>query len=535
MKCSRNKFWLEHPANLFCDYTLLPLEGMVVAQQMNALTRLVFAVFLVLLLLGIKFSFIFLLLAMLFIIILYYIQKTNMEALKTEHFTADKHRHAPHPSPQHRHAPHPSPQHRHAGVPVPARHPAKESRLSLDPRTGYVTYDNPTSKLFCDDARPLDGPNGAYNNPEWMSVNQKLVGPGNPKTLIAPVVVPPPADLSYWRANNLVTHSAVNDETQIDVYKSGYQVTTCCAPTWDCGESCPTAVPAPGPLGYQVFLKENYGSVDEGRAEPRVKENFEVPYLKDTGEEETMYVRPNGPGQVNTACGYNPEQLFTADLPTNLGAGNCAKDPVMREFNHNLFTQTIQPDVYTTNQINEPINANIGISFDQQFPPTTCTTDEVTGVVNYTEHDPRIMEPVIEEPNLSVATAVTEANVYDPRYTGYGTSYRAYTDDQLGQPRFYYDDVDAIRMPNYVVRSDIDHQPFADQYGPIPEGNSNGNQYNSVIKALANDAFLQGTIQFRTELQERLMRKRNSEMWQLRKAPVRTGGQRMGGGTGCGA
>ena len=534
MKCSRNKFWLEHPANLFCDYTLLPLEGMALPEKMNALTRLVFAIFLVLLLLGVKFSFLFLLLAMLFIIILYYIQKTTMEALNTEHFATDKRQQTPHPTPHHRQARHSTPHHRQAHHSTPY-HPTKESRLSLDLKTGNVIYDNPASKMFCDDARPLDGPDGAYNNPEWMSANQKLVGPGNPKTLIAPIVAPPSADLSYWRANNLVTHSAINDESQIDVYKSGYQVTTCCAPTWDCSESCPTAVPAPDPLGYQVFPKENYGPSDQSKVEPRtqVKENFILPYLKSTGEDETVYVRPNEPGQVNTACGYNPEQLFTADLPTNLGAGNCTKDPVMKEFNHNLFTQTIQPDVYTTNQINEPINANIGISFDQQFPPTTCTTDEVTGVVNYTEHDPRIMEPIIEEPNLSVATAVTEANVYDPRYTGYGTSYRAYIDDQLGQPRFYYDDIDAIRMPNYVVRSDIDHQPFADQYGPIPEGDSKGNQYNSVIKALANDAFLQGTIQFRTELQERLMRKRNSEMWQLRKAPVSTGGQKMAGGAGC--
>ena len=50
MKCSRNKFWLEHPVNLFCDYTLLPLEGMALPEKMNALTRLVFAIFLVLLL-----------------------------------------------------------------------------------------------------------------------------------------------------------------------------------------------------------------------------------------------------------------------------------------------------------------------------------------------------------------------------------------------------------------------------------------------------------------------------------------------------
>ena len=204
----------------------------------------------------------------------------------------------------------------------------------------------------------------------------------------------------------------------------------------------------------------------------------------------------------------------------------------MKEFNRNLYTQTIQPDVYTRSQINEPINSNIGISFDQQFPPTTCTTNPVTGVVNYTEHDPRIMEPVIIEPNPATQTPVPEANVYDPRFSGYGTSYRAYTDEKLGQPKFYYDDVDAIRMPNYVVRSDIDHQPFADQYGPIPAGDSQGNKYNSIVKALANDAWLTDSIQFRTEMQERLMRKRNNEMWQLRKAPINTSGQRMGGGTG---
>ena len=40
----------------------------------------------------------------------------------------------------------------------------------------------------------------------------------------------------------------------------------------------------------------------------------------------------------------------------------------------------------------------------------------------------------------------------------------------LGQTKFYYDDVDAIRMPNYITRSNIDHQPFADRYGPLPAG-----------------------------------------------------------------
>ena len=151
-----------------------------------------------------------------------------------------------------------------------------------------------------------------------------------------------------------------------------------------------------------------------------------------------------------------------------------------------------------------------------------------SGQVNYTQHDPNIIEPLYTPPE---APTINESNVYDPRFSGYGTSYRAYTDDNIGQTRFYYDDVDAIRMPNYIVRSNIDFAPFADSYGPIPGGDEFGNKNNPDIRALANDAFLQSAITQRTSLQESLMRKRNSEMWQLRKAP-RGGQQRMMGGLG---
>jgi hypothetical protein len=89
--------------------------------------------------------------------------------------------------------------------------------------------------------------------------------------------------------------------------------------------------------------------------------------------------------------------------------------------------------------------------------------------------------------------------------------------------------VDAIRMPNYIVRSDIDHQPFADHYGPLPPGDAHGNKNNSNIRALANASFTSAAIQFRTDLQERLMRKINSDAWQQRQAPIRTAGQLMAG------
>ena len=197
----------------------------------------------------------------------------------------------------------------------------------------------------------------------------------------------------------------------------------------------------------------------------------------------------------------------------------------MAQYNKNLFTQIIEPGVYSINQVNEPINSNIGISFTQQFEPMTYSNTQ-DGIL-YTEHDPRIMEPLPEE--VPVET-VNEANVYDPRFTGYGTSYRSYIDKQLGQPRFIYDDVNAIRMPNYLVRSKIDFEPYADSYGPMKAGQPDGNNLTANIREMAQDSWIKNSNQFRDDIMVSAMRKRNGEMWQNRMYPKSTSGQRMAGG-----
>ena len=129
-------------------------------------------------------------------------------------------------------------------------------------------------------------------------------------------------------------------------------------------------------------------------------------------------------------------------------------------------------------------------------------------------------------------TNPTEANVYDPRFTGHGTYYRSYIDDLVGQPKFYYDDINTIRMPNYIVRSKIDTQPFADSYGSVKDGEEKGNKYTSDIKTLVNYAFCQDAIDHRRDISELLMRKRNNELRQLRNAPISLNNVRMLGGNG---
>ena len=539
-KCAKNKLWLENPLNLVCDSSVVPLEGMTYSEQMNAITRLTILIFLVLFLIGFKDSFFFLILSLLFIIILYYLQSAQMKrttetykSLIPDDVTPNYH-----------------------DYPVP--------KLT---RTGWK---NPAETFWCNDGYNLDSlspplakdliprnPNftnkGVINNKQYISRNQKLVGGANPKTRIAPVIVPPAADFDYWKANNLSVRSIINDQTQIDNYQSGYQVMTCCPPELnnyafpiDTRENIKHKFAQYQVLsnieeGYKKPTKHNY--IEEGYKKPLTRievptgnlkcnkegVEFDYPYL--IAEKGSTVILPGGEGQVNAGCGYNPEQFFSSNLPANLPSGNAQRDPRMKQYNKNTFTQIIQPGVYTRNEVNEPINSNMGISFTQQFEPLTSSTDPVTGDIMYTEHDPRIIDTDIFTKQLPrVEIEPTESNIYDPRFSGYGTSYRSYTDDNLGQTRFYYDDVNAIRMPNYIVRSDIDREQFADKYGPIPEGDEFGNSNNPIIRGLANNAFLDNALEFRTDLQERLMRKHNARAWQQRQMPIRTGGQRMGGG-----
>ena len=78
-------------------------------------------------------------------------------------------------------------------------------------------------------------------------------------------------------------------------------------------------------------------------------------------------------------------------------------------------------------------------------------------------------------------------------------------------------------MPNYITRSAIDVTSFGDSSGPLKKHNP----YTSDIHRLADEDYTDSMITFRTEMQERLMRKRNSELWQLREYPISRNGQRM--------
>jgi hypothetical protein len=255
------------------------------------------------------------------------------------------------------------------------------------------------------------------------------------------------------------------------------------------------------------------------RAPVQVQDSISVPYIKEGYEPlpKNIKIMPNHSGMVNTDCSYNPEQIFSSSLPSNYPAGQCEQDPMLKRYNENLYTQIVTPGVYTKNQVNEPINSNIGISFQQQFEPTTTSRDERG--LHYLQHDPRVVDTTQPKEEY-VDVKANYDNVYDPRFSGYGTSYRSYFEPVTGQTRFMYDDINAIKMPNYIVRSKIDHLAYADSYGPVQEGSEFGNVHNPHMRYLAQDSWMRDSINFRNDMTQLLMRKRNSEAWQQRQAPL---------------
>jgi len=527
-------FWIENFGSLFSSVQIIPLSNMSTEEQLNSISRLIFIIYVIMLLFEFKYSIEFIIISLLFIIIIYYIQRSAMKK-RTENFTIEYY------------------------TPPTSKF---VSRTQLGPPVNASQFS--TSKVvgnrvqtivhtdeilpFCNDEINID------QHPQFsVGMNQRLstgefggTYHANPNTLKPPVVAPPSWDLEYWRDNNLVNNSYVNKASaQEDMYSSGYAISTCCGYLGDDAKLVPEQkqkietvvggnienynrgrIVSPLPAENVVYAP-SLERFESGRiVSPLPAENvvyapslerFDAPLT--TQQNRKQYaVQPNQSGWVNTTCGYNPSQVFDSGLPSNYPASNCEQDSALKQYNQNLHTQIVTPGVYTRNQVNEPINSNIGISFQQQFEPVTCHRDEKG--LHFLQHDPRIIEPAIEEPITSIEEKATSDNVYDPRFYGYGTSYRSYIEPVTGQPRFMYDDINAIRMPNYIVRSKIDHLPYADSYGPVQAGSEFGNVHNPHIRALVQDSWMRDSLQFRDDITTMTMRKINSEAWQRRQAPL---------------
>jgi len=354
----------------------------------------------------------------------------------------------------------------------------------------------PTQKRFCNDAVLLT------DGCDYVSMNQSLAGQENAKVKIPPIVVAPSHDFESWKNNDFVVPSGINRRTNYDPYRAGYLSAQCCPV--ETVKPVETESPvSPSEPTTTLAQKPTFGRTSSNQRQ--IKENYNKENYPNVGQVRSRPL-PARLRSETTATEDESYDIPVTVIPTPMFESR-GKD--------NLLTQTLQPGVYQKTNIGEPIQSNIGISYTPQFVPTEI--EETERGIKFTQRNPCDILHLAAEQEIPIEESVD--NVYDPRFTGYGTGYRAYVDSLTGQPRFFYDDIDSITMPNYITRSHVDVFPWADTYGPdTMKSTDNGNEY----RRLANNAFTDSTILFRTEMQERLMRKRNAELWQQRLAPIST-------------
>lgn len=494
-----SQFWLENIFDLFSSPSLIPLKSDNFENQMNTMSRLVILSFLLCCLFNIDIHYRYLIIALFIIIIAYYVVSMFRPTLYKENYGLVE----------------------TVIQPVPpvawdtgtnefvftegqddARNrcgqmPQREASFTL-PR--YVSnpqlVDTGQTSAWCPENKPLQ---------ETISVNQSLVGPPNPKTLVRPVIPSPIYDFEVWKPNDFIIPSGINDQRRQEMYDNGY---------------VPIQHVRTPPVQQDMYTppEPRMNSLPAGRIPiEHVREDYES-----TGDSANPYKRFSYPS-IDGSCGYDPLNL-DYNLPINYKANACQKTNEMAEYNQNLFTIPLQPGLYTRSQVNQPdaSQSNLGISYTQPFLPTAIQKEN--GYDTFVELAQPL--PGVREP-FPKSNEPLRNEIYDPRLTGYGTSYRSYIEPVTGQPRFYYDDIDQQTRYNYITRNNVDFAQFGTSVGPVNNRSLQGDQ----LTGYADRTYSDSQVTFRNEMQQRLMHKNSNREWQQRIAPISTMNfARAGGG-----
>lgn len=554
MQQCTGEFWGMSPVNILCGVDIIPLPSMTLEEQLNSLTRLVVLVSVLTLPLSCRSALVLLVVGIVGIVTLFYLKikmrkQNNLEEYEPFHSQADI-----------------------------VQQQNVQSRVRTKKKTVVEYYTPSCSKTTANCTRNTRNPARAQSKytelefgPAFKSWNQALAGTPAKRTMVPPVMVPPLAS-DVWKETSLVVRSGINSQTNQDLGRSGYIISEDSA---QCGDHCGEAALCGADIAKQLVESQYTPSNDivegyhaEGHSGtdfvptknndragsntsllvqnsniPQPNKgvwNLPYPAEENCGPDRTPMSKVwnisdnNYPGAVLKSDGYFPNQIPKNNLPSNVAFGKCQKTPQMKEYNKQLYTSMLQPGVYTRNEIEEPISSNIGISFTQQFEPVTC--EKNCDGVTFIGHDPNVMQiPYIKTKEVLPYDRQTHlADITDPRFTGYGTSYRSYIEPVTGQPRFYYDDVDAYKRPSYLTRSNVDFLPSSLSTQAIPSSEY-FNKHNKHSRAIANEAFMNNTVSFRTDMQERLMRKANANMAEKRRFPKHTASFNRGSMSGRGS
>lgn len=323
------------------------------------------------------------------------------------------------------------------------------------------------------------------------TATRRLIGGVNPRTLIPPKIIPPITDMEEWGTDNYTIHSATNNYRSDELFLSGYITLDDCK----CKGICKCAKQWSKPLIKEGF--DNFGSAGP-------KGNWSTSSTNISGHLGPLTSHTNSEcrGTLLTDCGGENLKEVTADhnylSPYDVSEQRLSRPQILQNYG---ISRVPEKSVYTS------ITDGEDLMFIEQRrkcgDKAPYSTDYITG----------------DEPSM----------IYDPRMVGYSDSKRGYVDKLLGQSKFYYDDINAARAPNYITRNKIDIYSFGESTGRLRDPRDlrtcgDNNQ-------LAVEEFHNSALQHRADMMQSLMSKRNGEMWQRKEFPISTNGQRMLGGT----
>ena len=489
-----NLFWLENVGNLFSSGSLVPKTMDSFEEQMNSISRLVIVLFVFLLVFNSSKSAVTISCFLLLIVICsYYCGKIFTPRQVKEAYGNVPSIHEPVISP-------PTLTATNNMVITPTYNQTAQYKTKL-PDTGSVSLNTKDGNYQLIDGR-VSSTWQYQNNPieKTFGDNQTLVGRPNPKTMVQPIIPSPAYANEVWQLNDFVVPNCINDQRRQELFSNGYIAT---------GDTVLNKSKERRNIHYTT--RQEFPSIDIREDYEHSKTPIQNISLNQKSSNRYNTIEDD---MIDFGCGYQPLNL-ESNLPSNYTASTCQTKPNMKNYNNNLFEIPLQPGLYTKSQVNQPDSSmsNLGISFNQPFLPTTFENKK--GYQTFTENDPYQMIPVKE--NYSSPKQPFRRDIYDPRLTGYGTNYRSYIEPVTGQPRYYYRDIDQQTQNGYLTRNKVDFAQFGTTTGAYPfdkplEG--------GALREFANSTYTDSQIGYRTELQQRLMRKNNSREWQQRIAPI---------------
>lgn len=520
-------FWTENPLKLIYD----DCEEGSFEQFMNSVSRAVILVWVVLLVTRNKYASQFLMGGLFLSIFFYYVKVNNMSEYFSEPYSSrEPYSSVPNSIPLSEWRSLPSPDNLKLASPNQYTLCKTQRPISMDSNyksanqalaTGNYSPANASMMGHTSASAPVYAQVYAQNKGQCNKKAKSL--PGNPKLQRPPLIPAPMFDNTYW-SQPFIPPSGINAATHTELYQSGYLSSS------QCGKTC-IPVPLPNIPEQNPYENQYMSTMDANRADTRpppapVAYTTPAPYPTSTvrreGYVDVERLEKEGKRLPNSVlsrehatersrfpptvsgCTYQPSQL-QHNLPTNATVGPCQLSDSFDEYNKNMYTTPMEPGRYMRAEILETPVTNIGITTTPQLRPIRCERDSRGNSVTVIQ-DPEhaVIEPIREFP----VTARPD-NVYDPRSYGYGDGNRAYIDDMTGQLRYMYDDIDSIRAPNYIGRSNIDLFNWSQSYGPISAKADSSLDYS---RALAEKQFMESTLNTRANLQTSWMRKVNTEV-----------------------